>query len=161
MNKKERASPRFHPVMRHAGLIYRFATLARSETASLRSAALIAIVALAVTLQGLGRPAFGACCSRPDAHVVALPIADPICETGGPHGGAPRGHAEHAPCCLACPPGPSDESAVAMASPVAASASPMCRSSNLRDGPAGGDPAHTPLGWASSWSSRAPPSPLS
>jgi hypothetical protein len=146
--------------MRHAGLIYRFATLARSETASLRSAALIAIVALAVTLQGLGLgcPSFGACCPRPDAYEIALPIADPICETGDPHGGAPRGHAEHAPCCLTCPPGPSDKTAVAMASPVAAPASPMCRSSDLRDGPAGGDPAHTPLGWASSWSSRAPPS---
>jgi hypothetical protein len=149
--------------MRHAGLILRFATLARSGTTFLRSAALIAILALAVALQGLGvgRAAFGACCPRPAAHATAPTIGDPICGMSDARGGTPRGRAEHAPCCLACPPGPCDESAVAMASPVAALASPMRRPSNLRDAPSAGDLAHSPLGWTSSWSSRAPPASLS
>lgn len=149
--------------MRLVGLILRFATLARSGTKSLRPAALIAVVALAVALQGLGvvRATFGACCSRPGASESALSVADPICETSDPRGGAPQGHAEDAPCCLACPPSQCDKSAVAAASPVAALAPPIRGASNLCDGAGAGGLVHSPLGWMSSWSSRAPPTSFS
>jgi hypothetical protein len=148
--------------MGHAGHI-------RSSTALARRArprrSIVLVLALVVTLLhglGVGRATMGACCPTPGAHETARTVADPICRTNDPRGGdTPRGHAEHTPCCLACPAGSCDGSAVATASPSSALASPMRAPSSLGASAGAGALVHLPPGWTSSWSSRAPPILLS
>jgi hypothetical protein len=118
-----------------------------------------AVLVLAFVLQG---PLLGLAqtCGGHGSDVIraAAPTSDPTCLIGGERNDAQN----DAQCCLSCPSCNRREAsapAIASLGAVSTFAAPAPSIWDFRAG--ANDVRRPPLGWASSWSSRAPPAILS
>lgn len=149
--------------MRHARFMGPIESAARRGRRGLPEAALMIVLAIAVALQGsLARSEshVGVCKTSIDL-VMTAASPDPQLQSQDEGTGRPIGPADVSRCCLFCVSSRRDASALAAVLPlVILLFRPLARSIIVPHAD-GLDRARPPLGWASSWSSRAPPAVLS
>jgi hypothetical protein len=150
-------------IMRHARFMAQVGSAARWRGRSVPGAALMIVLAIGVVLQGsLARSEahIGICQKLVDRELTAAP-AELHFETQDEETGQPVGPADGSRCCLFCVSSRRDASDLASVLPLVILLFRPLACSILAPHADGLDRTRPPLGWASSWSSRAPPAVLS
>jgi hypothetical protein len=128
------------------------ASVGATAPARLRAtASLIAVLVLLLQLFVVGSRV-----DPPGGHGLeaALAGAAPNCEQPS-HGGQPESGGDHPHCCLLCEWG--GRADLALLAPSAADLPPPAETRRSPAPPTPDRPTRPPIGWTSSWSSRAPP----
>lgn len=143
--------------MRHARLKGRFGSAAYWRRGILPGAAWILVLALVVALVGslATSRTFGSLCQSSDHEWTAASAGQSLTDHEGT--GQPVGHSDSSRCCMFCESSRRDASGLAAILPLDGPSLPPLAQSIMAPVFEGDDRTRPPLGFASSWSSRAPP----